>query len=163
MTTSIKPIITLRIAEGYTGVTLVEMEPLLDLGDEALAVRWENTKPEMRLLRRLGGRKITLVVPDLTAMERAATALGLRLNCKPEHLVAAVDAINSPEGGWREFSMRMGPQLSRGIALRAMANIVRQGERTDELQKALVDSVLEGTSPVDLDVLYLLRVKGARV
>lgn len=164
MTTSSKPVITLRIDESYTGVTLVEMESLLDLGDEALEVRWENTKPEMRLLlRRLGGRKITLVVPNLAAAERAATALGLHLNAKGDHLVSALAAINRPEGQWREFTTRMGPQLSRGLAIQAMANILRSGGRADALQKALVDSVLGGTSPVDLDALYGLRTKGARV
>lgn len=155
--------LSLRIEDKYTGVTILEMEPLLDLSNEPIEVRWENTKPEMRLLRKCAGRDVTLVVPTLVAMERAASLLGLKYVVERNLVINGIDSLNEPTGHWREFSNQNGPYLARGAVMQAFANQLRRGGDFAPLRKVLVESVLDHTSPVDVDAFLGLRLKGARV
>lgn len=155
--------LSLRIEDKYTGVTILDMEPLLELGDCPIEVRWENTKAEVRLLRKCEGREVTLVVPNLIAMERAASTLGLNFVVERSLVLNGLHSLNKPDGHWREFTTQTGPYLSRGLVMRAFAHKLRQGIDHQPLRKVLIESVLDNTSPVDADVLLGLRIKGARV
>lgn len=109
--------LSLRIEAEYAGPTLAEMEPLLELSDEPIEVRWENTKAEIRLLARCGQREVTLVVPNLVGMEKAASTLGLKYVVERDLILNSLSSLNEPVGQWREFSTQNGPYLARGLGI----------------------------------------------
>src|SRR6202000_1689579 len=98
------------------------MESLLPLSSEPLEVRWENSQAEIRLLKTLGDRHVTLVVPHLQAMERAASTLGLRIPVGRNLLYKGMADLNGRETQWREFTTQNGAGLSRSVVMRVTGN-----------------------------------------
>lgn len=155
--------LSLRVEENPTAPTILQMEPLLEWSDEPVEVRWENTKQEVRVLKKYSGRNISLIVPNLVAMERAASLLGLDYVIGSEMVMHGAATLNKADGKWREFSQRTGPYLARGTLMLALSNKIRRGGDIPRLRKTIVENVLDHVSPVDMDALYILREKGARV
>jgi hypothetical protein len=105
-----------------------------------------------------------LVVPDLNSMERTATTLGLPYQLAQAAINECMGAINTDVGGvWGTFVKTVGPGVSRGIAVRVVADCIREGNDPKPLRKLLVDCVLNNLPPMDADVLLALRVRGAKV
>lgn len=151
----------MRIDPLYTGPTIVEMESLLPLSNDPIEVRWENTKPEIRLLRQHPDRAVTLVVRDLSVMERTATTLGMAYVLHRELIEDANKALR--DGTWREFAARQGPQVARSVALRLLALNLRAGRQPGKFRRLVEETLFENTAPVDLDTLRGLQSRGARV
>ena len=155
--------VTLRVLPVYPGATILEMASLLPLSNEPIEMKWGNTKSEIRLLRDYPDRDVTLVVPDLAAMERTAVALGLPIQSVRGEANRAAAEVNSKAGTWREYAARMGPTVSRGMILRATAQYARIGRDVRSVRHVLIESVLNHTAPIDPDVLISLRNAGAKV
>jgi hypothetical protein len=155
--------LSLRIEEKYSGPTILEMEPLFALSNEAFDVRWEGTKPEIALAKKYAKRPLTLVVPTLVAMERTAVILGLEYVLDRHLWVNGTDNLNKPDGKWRDFARDNGGYVARGAVMRALATVLRKGGTPTVLRKAVVSNVLDRVQPADLDVLLIMRLRGARV
>lgn len=155
--------LSLRVEEKFGGPTIIEMESLLAWGDGVFEVRWEGSKTEIHLAKKHADLGIALVVPTLAAMERAASALGLPFTMDRSVMVNGMTTLNKPDGRWRDFSYNVGPQVARGAVMRALANAMRKGEQSSTLQRTVVQNILDQVQPADLDVLYAMRLRGARV
>ncbi len=158
--------LSLRIEDSFKGLTVIEWEPLLADNPRVEAL-WGNSKQEVDVLRRYPDNDFDLVVPDLMAMERAATLLGLPLVVEAALVNRGLYQLNKPDGVWREFAAQTGPNLSRGLVTRATARALRSGKAGNKdlnsLRKVLVESYLDNVSPVEADVLFGLRCRGARL
>jgi hypothetical protein len=156
--------ISFLIQRKFEGPSIIEMESLLLLSNEPVTVIWSNTKVERLVLRRYPKRDFTLVVPDLSSMERTATTLGLSYKVDNAALNDCVQAIDNDTGGvWATFVRMVGPSVSRGLAVRVVADSIREGNDPTPLRKLLVDCVLNNLLPMETDVLLALRVRGACV
>jgi hypothetical protein len=156
--------ITFRIQKKFEGPTILEMASLLPLSEESVTVAWSNSKVERLVLRKYPNRDFILVVPDLNAMERTATTLGLPYKLDNPAINGCMEAINNNVGGsWGTFVKTVGPSVSRGIAVRLVADCIREGNDPTQLRKVLVDFVLDNVPPMDADLLLVLRFRGARV
>jgi hypothetical protein len=156
--------LSLRIEDKFTGPTIVEIEPLFSLSSEPFDVRWEGTKQEKRLARKYKDRPLTLVVPNLAAMEKAAATLGLGYDFDRGLMVTGKNSLANKDGKWRDFTRDNGSYVARGTVLKGLATMFRKGgPPSKDLRQTVVNSVLDQIQPIDLDVLLLLRLKGARV
>jgi len=154
--------ITIRIEEGYRGFNILELGTLLEQGGP-IVISWENTVPEIKLLREHQDRDITLVVPDLAAMERAASTVGGSYVISLELKSRASFNLIRKGGNWREFVQQVGPAVARATLFSLMAANLRAGHDIPAIRKVLVDSLFHKISPVDFDVLVALRATGIKL
>ena len=156
--------INIIIDRTYGGPTLVELGYLLDEGTEPVTAAWRNTRTEMEIIRAWPDRDFTLILCDASLMERTCVLLGLRYVLQPDMVQAGVSALNSAvAGAWRPFTNRVGSPVSRSVFIQAIADRIRRGKDAPALRKLAVDCVLDGTPVIDMDVLFGLRMTGARV
>jgi hypothetical protein len=157
--------IRLRIAPNFEGPTMEEWARLLETGPaptEEIEVRWTGTKQDTRLLRQHARLVITLVVPDLAAMERAANYLGLPLLLEPNLLETGSRSLRSrSQSDWRAFAHRVTPSVARGVLIRLGADSIRKG-KNPKTRHVASECLFEGVAPVDADVLLTLRAEGAK-
>jgi hypothetical protein len=155
--------INLRVDPEYRGPSIIEAECLLSLGHDTIEVAWTNTKRELDVLRRFSDRPVILIVPDLRLMVRTASVLGIEFTLPSEILRAAMNSLNGVEGQWRTFTEQVGPEVALSAILQNAANGILKGVSHDPLRKVLIECLLGGISPVDLDLLLALRLNGADV
>ena len=154
--------ITIRIEEGHRGPSILEMGTLLEQGGP-IVVAWENTGPEIKLLGQYQDRDITLVVPDLITMERAASTVGGSYVISLELKTRASYSLIRKGGNWREFAQQVGPAVARAALFSLMAANLRAGHDIPAIRKVLVDSLFCNISPVDIDVLVAIRASGVKL
>ncbi len=149
--------LTIQIDPQFSGPTLLEMTHLLD-GNGPLEVRWKNSRAEIRIVRTLRHRAVTLVVEDLSAMQRTAFSVGTRLAFDVSVKAKAVRALNDREvSNWREFASKLGFDTARG-ALVAIAGDAIRNQKNPRAVRAVVDSCLfDGVSALEADVLLGLQ------
>ena len=152
--------ISVRVDNGYHGPTIIQIAELLDLSDDDIEVNWLNTKPELQIINRYRDRTIMLVVPDLVAMERAASTLGISYALPQDLIERGFSSLNTPDGLWREFGQQVGPGVSRSVLEVIAARNICKGKDVRILRKVLVDCLFENVSPADIDVLVGLRSTG---
>jgi hypothetical protein len=155
--------IRLRIADKFQGPTMEQWAPLLDPAPTSeIEVRWTGTKQDTRLLRKFVQLSITLVVPDLRAMERAASYLGLRFHLDPGLLeTGGKSLLDRSISDWRAFTYGVTPPVARGLMIRLGADSIRKGHNP-KLRLVASECLFEGVAPIDADVLISLRSCGAR-
>jgi len=153
--------ITLRIDKECDKPLILEVASTTsEHGDNVITVRWQNSRPEIEALSRYRHRKVELVVPDLAAMERAASAIGAACSIPNELVVEAYNRIVKTNGMWREFNQQIGPGVSRATLLKLVNKNLRNGIDPKTIRKVLVDCLFEGISLSDIDVLAGLRGSG---
>lgn len=156
--------LSIRVETEFPGLSLLEMQSILPLGEEPIEARWENSRAEIDLARQYAHRDITLVVKDAHVMERTATMLGVSYAHDSKVQDRGVRSLNSPDNDWRDFAMEVGPVLSRSMMVRSCATALRKRTQAERhLQKVLIESLLDNTSPMEVGLLWALRERGARV
>src|SRR5271166_3373987 len=152
--------IDIVVQQDFNGPMLPDIEPVLDLIEGVVDVRWTNTKAEQVVLERHRDRSFKLYVPDLPLMERTATALGLSyvldMGIRQSALASLVYQKIS---NWRAFTEGIGSTVSRSLLTRLSADSLRKGGRP-KLAAIAAECVLDGINPCDADVL--LRLSGMR-
>ena len=150
--------VEIHVNPTYSGPTLLELAPIMDDVQGTVEVRWNGTKEERTLLGKFPGRAVRLMVPDLPAMERAATTLGLPYGFDTALLTTALTSLTSRKAyNWRSFSDSVGTNLTRSILTRLSAGAIRKGV-TPRLANIASECLIEGINPIDADVLLRLRV-----
>jgi hypothetical protein len=154
--------IKLRIETDFAGPTMTELAGLIDTASEGqIEVRWTGTKQDTRLLRTYKHLPITLVVPDLVAMERAAAYLGLSLLLDNNLLDKAAGSLTDRHAtDWGAFTRGVTPPVALGIITHLSAVSLRRGVKPN-ICRVVSDCLFEGVSPVDADVLLSLMAQGA--
>jgi len=153
--------LNLRIQSDYNGPTISEMLPLLADTEAPVEIAWGNTRPEIAALNRVRHKKITLVVPDLATMERAAAILGLSMVFEPSLKASAFKALNvNDTSNWRNFVTQMGAGVSRGLLIGIAGDYVRRGRRVPSLRAVVNGCMFDGVSSFDADVLLGLQARG---
>lgn len=136
--------------------TLIEIEPVLDLIDGIVDVRWANSRAEQTLLEQHRDRNFKLFVEDLSMMERTANSLGLNYVLDLMMSESAKAALLYPKtANWRAFSDGVGPGVARSLITRMSAESVRKGGRP-RLAAIAAECVLDSINPCDADVLLRL-------
>lgn len=153
----------IRVEDKFAGPTLSEMEFLFHLGEGPFEARWEATHSDIHLAHKYKHKDITLVVPTLSVMERVASQLGLPISMDRNQLVSIPYKLNSLDNNWRAFSGATGHTVTRSALLHITASGLRKGKNATHMRRELAADLLSNVSPADLDVLYMLRIKGARV
>lgn len=150
--------IRIHIDPAFAGPTLLEMSYLIEEGTGPIEVRWGNTRQEIRLVRKLRSRVVTLVVNDLVEMHRAATTVGTKFAFDASVKGNAVRALNDKQvSNWREFATKVGFDTARGTLV-ALASDAIQNRKNPKLFRAVVDTCLfEDVAAIDADVLLGLR------
>lgn len=150
--------VQVAIKPDYSGPTILELAPVInDVQDKVVQVKWENSRTELRVLEQFSKREFLLYVPNLGALERASTALGLVLIVEPATIENAKGALNiAARYNWRGFVKDIGTNLSRSLITKLAADSIRRGGKP---QLALIASecLLDGINPIDADVLLRLR------
>lgn len=140
----------------YTGPSLFEIEPVIDLIKGIVNVRWTNTKIEQAILERYRTRNFNLYVEDLSLMERTANALGLNYVLDLMTFETAKAALLYPKtANWRAFTEGVGSSVARSFITRLSADSVRKGGRP-RLAAIAAECVLDSINPCDADVLLRL-------
>jgi hypothetical protein len=152
--------ITIQINPEFAGPDILSLRDLLPLNDSPITVSWSNAWPEQYLLRKFPSRDITLVVPDLSAMERTAVTLGLPYEIDDRTHQECIKALVAPKGGkWRGFASGVGNNVARAIALQLAAADIRQGN-IPTVRKFLTHSLINNTSMAEIDLLLGLCPEG---
>lgn len=140
----------------FNGPCITDIEPVLDLIEGTVDVRWTNTKTEQIVLERYKQRSFKLYVADLSMMERTATAMGLRYVLDLGTSETAKAALLFPKtANWRAFIEGVGSPVSRSLIVRLSADSVRSGGRP-RLAAIATECVLDGINICDADVLLRL-------
>lgn len=142
----------------FFGPSILELDPVLVDVQGIVEVKWHGTKEERAVLHKHEDRSFRLMVTDLPAMERAATALGLPLKFETALLTAALTSLTSRKAyNWRNFvSEEFNPVIARSIVTRLAAGAVRKG-MTPSLALIASECLIDGVNAVDADVLLRLR------
>ena len=147
----------IQVNPNYSGPSILELNSVMDDVQGTVEVRWQGTREERVALQRNSARKFILFVPDLPAMERAATALGRLLAFDNALLAAALTSLTSRKAyNWRQFSDDVGTAMTRSILTRLSAGALRKGV-TPKIANVASECLIEGVNPIDADVLLRLR------
>ncbi len=145
--------INIAVQPEFHGPSIVDLEPVLDLIDGVVDVRWTNSKPEQTILEQHRNRNFLLLVEDLSLMEHTATALGLRyvldLGISQSALAALV---YQKTANWRAFAEGVSSSVCRSLITRLSADVARKGNHSN-LAIIATECQLDGISPIDADVL----------
>lgn len=149
--------VELVINPKFFGPSILELDPVLGDVQGTVEVKWHGTKEERAVLHKYEDRVFRLMVPDLPAMERAASALGVPLKFETALLTAALTSLTSRKAyNWRAFSDEMGPSITRSILTRLSAGAIRKGI-IPKMANVASEVIIEGINPIDADVLLRLR------
>ena len=145
--------------------SLLEMQPLLAEGDGPLTVSWGNTASEVRLVNGLREREVTLEVPDLVAMRRAAITVGgsfcftkaLRMNT-----FQALSTTEERNPEWPDYAKSTGFDVAEALLVTVTAGGIRDGIPVPYLRSVADACMFEDISMKDVKVvLFLESVLGA--
>ena len=147
----------ITIRENYLGPTILELEPVLEEITGSVEIRWEGTQQEIACLQRHPKKHFTLIVSDLSAMERAATLTGRRLQLDPQFVDNIKHTLISRKGyNWRFTVEDVGANVARAAVIKLSADSIRRGKRP-LLARITADMFCEGISSQDTDVLLRLH------
>lgn len=150
--------IDLIVKEDFHGPTLLELLPVLENITGTIDIKWSNTKAEQAALISNSKRDFRLYVPDLSIMERSASALGLRYTLDSMvNEAARLALLYRKSYNWRAFTEGVGIAVSRSLITKISADAVRKGHKP-RLAAIATETLLDGISPIDADVLLRLAV-----
>jgi hypothetical protein len=150
--------VDIKVNPSYAGPTILELASVLADVQGPVDVRWQGTRAEYHALENCNGRLFVLHVQDLAAMERAATALGNPYTFETSLLATALSSLTSRKAyNWRAFSDGVGTAVTRSLLTRLSAGAIRKG-LIPRMANIASECIIEGTNPIDADVLLRLRV-----
>lgn len=154
----------LTIRQDFNGPTILELEPVLAEIQGIIEIRWEGTQAELVALRRHRDRHFNLIVADIQAMERAATATGTNLNLDPAFVESVKLALISRKGNnWRMMADDMGPGVTRALVTKLSADSIRRGNKP-KLARITTEVICDGINGLDAEILLRLRnLRGSHV
>lgn len=148
----------IQVNPSYSGPTILELSAVLADVQGTIEVKWQGSKEERAVLKKFAERKFVLYVPDLPAMERAATTLGRSFVFDNALLATALTSLTSRKAyNWRSFSEGIGTAITRSLLTRLSAGALRKGV-TPTIANIASECIIDNVNPVDADVLLRLRV-----
>jgi hypothetical protein len=148
--------IEIVVQSKFNGPSLIDIEPVLDLIQGTIDLRWTNTRAEQVVLERHHDRNFKLYVEDLPLMERTANSLGLKyvLDLGMSETAKAA-LLYQKTANWRAFTEGVGLLVARSLITKLSADVVRKGGRP-RLAAIATECILGSISPCDADVLLRL-------
>jgi hypothetical protein len=135
------------------------MQPLLAEGDGPLTVSWGNTASEVRLVNGLREREVTLEVPDLVAMRRAAISIGGNFCFTRMLQVNTFQTLSTTEERnpeWPDYAKSTGFDVTEALLIAVTAGGIRDGRPVPDLRSVADACMFEDISVQDAKIVLFL-------